>query len=338
MKNIVIFDEYNETELKPSQLLQKYIRLTEKDVSGLLIKNKKLKKVSCPACLSSKILSSFTKMGLKYRECASCGTVYVSPRPDDESLFRYYTQSSARRFWHDEISASTGARRKEKIIKPRLDWIVDSVQEFLPGARNIADIHTTQTGYAEEMKQCGIFSKKFIVNPFLPLNRSGFGSGVQPVSSREWELELKNQIDAVSLFEVLDRTANVEQLVGKIKTALKENGLLFLTAILISGFDMQILWKEASSLYPPDRLNLFTVEGLQILFKRHGFECLEFSTPGILDVTRVSKAIEAQRGKFCRFAEYLVKNRDANLRHAFQVFLQKELLSSYGRILLRKGG
>ena len=37
MKNIVIFDEYNELDLKPSELLEKYIQMTEEDVQSSLM-------------------------------------------------------------------------------------------------------------------------------------------------------------------------------------------------------------------------------------------------------------------------------------------------------------
>jgi hypothetical protein len=99
---------------------------------------------------------------------------------------------------------------------------------------------------------------------------------------------------------------------------------------------LQVLWKDAPNLYPPDRLNIFSPQGLKALFKRNGFECIEFSTPGVLDVEIVAKAVLHNPKVYCRFAEYLVKSGDCQLRQAFQNFLQKEQLSSLGRILIQK--
>lgn len=110
-----------------------------------------------------------------------------------------------------------------------------------------------------------------------------------------------------------------------------------MTVILISGFDLQLLWDKSENLFPPDRLNVFSVEGLYSLFDRFDFECLEFSTPGILDVEIVTEAIKKNPDiQFPRFFEYLFEKRSDAVKRSFQEFLQEGLLSSYGRILIRK--
>ena len=107
--------------------------------------------------------------------------------------------------------------------------------------------------------------------------------------------------------------------------------------ILISGFDLQTLWEDSENLYPPDRLNVFSVAGLKKLFERHGFECLEFSTPGILDVEIVAKALRKKpKCELPRFIKYILQSKNDNIKRAFQEFLQANLLSSYSRILVRK--
>ena len=145
------------------------------------------------------------------------------------------------------------------------------------------------------------------------------------------------EVDVVTIFEVADRIADVNNLFEKIYGMLRENGLCFMTGILISGFDLQTLWDKAENIFPPDRLNVFSVEGLKTLFNRHNFECLEFSTPGILDVENTEKAVERDPNiKISRFMDYLLQNRGADTKQSFQEFLQQNLLSSYGRVLLKK--
>jgi len=335
MKNIVISDEYREVEFKPSAVLAQYIRLTEKDVKRMFIK-KNLLKTACPGCRKKQVKESFVKMEMRYNECAGCGTLYVSPRPDEAMIYRYYTESLARSFWNDKLSVLTDKKRKEKIIMPRISWIIESTQEFLPNARTVADINTTQHGYSEELKKSANFSESYRVNPFLKLMEGDVDSFGRLVVSKDWDNALKNKIDVVILFEALDRAADADLLFKRIKKATAAKALCFITGTLISGFDLQVLWKDAPNLYPPDRLNIFSPQGLKALFKRHGFECIEFSTPGVLDVEIVAKAVEHNPGAYCRFAEYLVKSGDRPLRQAFQNFLQKEQLSSFGRILIQK--
>jgi hypothetical protein len=336
MKNIVIFDEYNEIDLKPSKLLQKYIELTEKDVFPFLVEGQVLKEVACPGCHSEEKSPAFTKFGLDYVECLRCHTLYISPRPDDAALNRFYSQSSARLFWHDELLKATRKKRQEKIVKPRFEWIEESTGEHLPKAEHFVDINTDQYGYIEELSHTALFKRKTLINPFVKLEIP-VETGIESVNTSWWEAQLSSQADVVSIFEVADRTSDVDALFGKINQLLKKDGLCFLTAILSSGFDLLVLWDKAENLYPPDRLNVFSVEGLKTLAARHGFEILEFSTPGILDVELVVREVQQDgKIKLPRFFRYLLEARDEETKLLFQEFLQAALLSSYGRVLLKK--
>ena len=115
------------------------------------------------------------------------------------------------------------------------------------------------------------------------------------------------------------------------------DGLVLGTATLISGFDLQVLWDRSETIYPPERLNLLSVEGLTMLFERHGFEMLEFSTPGAFDVEIVQRAIQAEPARsWPRFIRYLLEQRDEEARGALQRYLQEFRLSSFGRFVLRR--
>jgi len=118
---------------------------------------------------------------------------------------------------------------------------------------------------------------------------------------------------------------------------LTPGGLLLGSTTLISGFDLQVLWDRSDSIYPPERLNLLSTEGLTALSERHGFEALEFSTPGTFDVEIVQRAIRANpEFPWPRFIRYLIENRDENALVELQEYLQKNRLSSFARIVFRK--
>ena len=74
-----------------------------------------------------------------------------------------------------------------------------------------------------------------------------------------------------------------------------------------------------------------------ILFERHDFECIELSTPGLLDVEIVANAYkETPSMNLPRFVKSLLDKRDTGTYQSFQEFLQMNRLSSYARIVLRK--
>ena len=334
MKRIVVFDEYDELDVKPPDLLHHYVELIEKDVARLLADGAKLGSVPCPGCRSSGVASDFSKSGVRYVECAECHTLYVSPRPDDGAIREYYRRSSAGIFWRNEVSRRTSKHRAAKIITPRFQWIADTVAEHLPGAEHFVDLNTNQPGYAHAIAGAP-FRRKTLIDPLL--EPSNVPEGVTVLDEPLQNVRLTDDVDAVSLFEVADRTADAERLFDKVHGMLKVGGLCFMTAILSTGFDLQVLWDKAPHLHAPDRLNVFSLEGLRTLFKRCRFECLEFSTPGIFDAASVAAALRRDPGlALPRFVRYLLMNRDDDVKSAFQEFLQSSLLSSYSRIVLRK--
>lgn len=337
MKNTVISDAYPEVDLRPYDLLNKYAELAERDVETFLVRGRSLTACACPACSEENAYPSFSKFGLHYRECARCRTLYVSPRPGDEALDIYQSRSAARRYWMEEYARKTRNKRREKIVKPRIQWILDSTMEYLPSASHFVDVNTNQYDYIEELMRTDLFRRKTLIHPLFPMDRLKLSLGIDIYSGSLWEADLGEGADVVALFEVADRTADVEALFAKTRQLLKKNGLCFMTAVLSSGFDIQMLGPQAPTLFPPDRLNVFSIEGLNALFARNGFECLELSTPGVFDVEVVQKAIESDPlQRLPKFIDYLLKNRSREICDSFQKFLQDSLLSSYGRIVLRK--
>lgn len=331
MKNIVVNDEYRPSDLKPDGLLERYVALLYKDVQTLLPVAEQ--ESGCPACGSMKFSGRFEKFGLPYKECADCQSLYAALRPADVDIARFYCQAPSKIFWRDQLSEASRKERKAHIIKPRFEWIADSIAEHLPGAGHWMDVHTGQARYLQAMAAVPVVCKS-IVYPYCAVPAD---SGVGVIDKPWWEFDSTATADVVTLFEVLDHTQDTNGLLAQVKGWLKPGGLCFITAILASGFDVKVLGPQARNIYPPDRLNVFSVKGLQQLLQRHGFECLEFSTPGVLDLDIVAAALKENAGvSVSPFVRELALNSGEHVRRAFSEFLQENLLSSYGRILIRK--
>jgi hypothetical protein len=136
---------------------------------------------------------------------------------------------------------------------------------------------------------------------------------------------------------VLDYTSDVDALMSTMRALLSEDGLLFITTMSISGFDLQVLWENSESVFPLDRINVFSYQGLRLFFERHGFEMIEFSTPGMLDLNIVEEAYRKHPDlKIPRFIQTMVNRNDEQLKCDFQTFLQVNKLSSFVRIVARK--
>lgn len=335
MQNIVFLDEFHEVDLKPSTALQNYLDFTEKSIPDFFPDNS-LNECTCPACGSEETSSQFMKFGFRYLECISCCTLYVSPRPSESALLRYFSESKAEHFWRNEFIKMTVDQRNQKILTPRLKWIEESTFEYFPQAISIADAYTKQSLFLGKLVNSKPFSKIVLLQPFLSQDKLMDYPEIECIKGEilQWEVE---KIDALTLFDGIGFTINASVLLKTVYKILSPGGLFFLTTTLSSGFDLQVLWEQSNNIIPPVRLNLFSEVGLLQLITETGFECIEFSTPGVLDAEIVANAIESQSpAEFPRFVSYLMKYKDGNTHRLFQKFLQENRLSSYARLLLRK--
>jgi SAM-dependent methyltransferase len=332
MRSSILMDQFHENDFKPSELYSKYLGMLENDVSGLLIGRVK-NLISCPACNSERTAGSFQKFGMIYHECRDCMTLYVSPCPSGEDVLKFYEEAPAENFWRNNLAKIAVDKREQKIILPRIEWMLEAAQEYLSTApKAVAFLHSPELGYAKFINKK--INTVYFIHPFVSEEALASYPSLNILSRLD---ELPESLDLITLFESLDHIPETQDFLSKVYNALKPGGLCFITSILSSGINILLLKEHASNLFPPDRLNLFSVEGLNQLFSKYDFEVLEFSTPGILDMEMLQQSIQQQPNlPELRFVRYLLENRDEAVQRSFQEFLQTSLMSSYGRILLRK--
>lgn len=339
MKRVVFSDTGREVEFKPDLIFDKYLELTESNLKNEFRNEKHLTVSDCPACKSPANKEAFVKFGFQYVECQNCGTVYMCPHPNDKHIKEHFLNSSSVRFWRDTLSKTTGYKRKEKIYYPRLQWIVCMGDEYLSGAKIIADFNSKDVGYAAELISSEFFDKKLIINPYFNINEVTSDEELKRklfIASDPKRID-KTPINIATAFEVIDYTSNVDAFINTIKNILSKGGLCFITTVSISGFDLQVLWGNSRSIFPLDRINVFSQKGLKLLFKRHGFEMLEYSTPGVLDFDIVETELKNYPNlPIPRFVRTMLERDDEQLKQDFQNFLQVNRLSSFVRIVLRK--
>ncbi|MFH1379218.1 MAG: methyltransferase domain-containing protein [bacterium] len=338
MKHVVLNDTGSQSEFKPDVMFDRYLSMTEKEVKKIFQK-KNLKKTSCPACTHAKSSPVFKKSGFQYVECTRCRSVYMSPRPGDEQIKKYYLNSSAIAFWHSKLAKNTQDTRKEKIYEPRLRWIKTRTEEYMPEAESLADVNTRDNRFIRELIESDYFSDNILLNPFC--KTTDIAGNLSPkariIDSFKKPAVNERPIDVIAAFEAIDIVSDVDMLMKKINAQLTAHGLVFLTTISISGFDLQVLWEDSRSIFPPDRINVLSQKGLEMLFARNGFEIIEYSTPGILDLDMVKSAMKKSKNiSIPRFVKTMLELGHEHLIHDFQEFLQINRLSSFVRAVLRK--
>jgi SAM-dependent methyltransferase len=338
MRTVVFDSNVVETEVKPHGKLDIFRKMLSDEVRDTLAVAGTLHPSPCPACAADDGHRAFEKSNLGYFQCGNCSSLYVSPRPTDAAIIDFYRRSLAWKFWREQILPETRATRRSKIFYPRARWLLDVCDKYQPDAeRGVAvGYHSDLLLDVLHQLEPNLFHVT-VTNPIADIEWAGIeipGVSVQPMAAFDFsELE---SIDILLAFDFIDRCADLETFFGNVRKSLKPNGL-FVASTILTGFDVWMLWDRSENIYPPDRLNLFSINGLKSLSQRHGFEILELSTPGMFDADSVRRAIEADPGfQWPRFMRYLFETGEPSTFHEFQEFLQKHRLSSFGRIVLRK--
>ena len=340
MKTIVLDRDTLEFEIKPHAALDEYLEQTAQDVQAHLVRGKALIACPCPGCGAERSREAFEKFGLTYRECEACHSLYVSPRPSEAALTAFYRNAPSSRFWRERVLKETAEARREKIFRPRARWLLDAVDQYRPQAQLAIVVGYHNDLLVKALSQRGAAFRFVVTNPIADVEYAGVDLPELFVSPTPLAMLADlGPADLILAFDILDRHADLNGFFEVAKATLAPGGLLLASTTLSSGFDLQVLWDRSRNIYPPERLNLLSVEGLTALYERHGFDALEFSTPGIFDIEIVQRAVQGEpQGGWSRFIRYLVEHRGEDALDAFQQFLQHYRLSSFARVVLRKSG
>ena len=289
MERSIIHSDLKKQEVNPSDLVKEYLSLLQEDIRKLL-PVASLREVSCPMSGEPDILKSFSIMGMDYQISKTFRNIYLSPRPSIEALTTFYMESKGRRLWLTELWPQTMDVRRKKIILPQLEWAQGFLAQYATGnSLTLAEFLPTHWGYSLESKEVFPNSNYRLVDIlFNPSDAEGALTGLKMVEKVE-----NDSLDAAMLFEALDRSLNPSVLLENVKHMLKPGALCFVTCLLSSGFEVQVLGKESEIFIPPERMNLFSCDGIETLVQQTGgLEVLEFSTPGVLDIPNVIKKLD----------------------------------------------
>ena len=134
---------------------------------------------------------------------------------------------------------------------------------------------------------------------------------------------------------MIQRAVRPQELLERISQKLRLGGLLIVSCRAGSGFDILTLREASESIFPLDHILLPSPKGIQVLLVQAGFDVLELTTPGLLDMKYVKRAKE-NIPKDQYFQRYIVEHGDEFFLERMQGFLQRNNLSSHLRCVARK--
>jgi len=337
MKTIISVQEISEFEIKPDDTVARWRDLVESEIVRRWADRSSWITVNCPACSNKEAVPAFNRYCFAYVECSACGSLYAPLRPNENELWLWYRESEPARFWREQILPASEEARHDKIIRPRADWILDGIAEYIPSARRLVDVSYRGRGLMDLLveENTGLAD---IVAAGMTADMEGVSTShihVQPTKIND--LPGHYPADVVVAIDAFDRSSNLGALVSTLKDLLAPGGVIFATVPVASGFEVQTLWEKSPTVIPPDKLNLPTVAGLRQLFPAPAWKLLELSTPGMFDVEMVRRAIATEpNAKWSRMMRALVERTDAAGRTALVELLQSQCLTSFARLAVRK--
>jgi len=284
----------HEEEARPTAAYARLRHLANESARLILKDKRTFIDVPCPACTSEVSSDAFSLFGYTYRECSVCGTVYITPRPSPESMERYLLQSPLAKF---RLSKTFQKERLEYIrdlaIK-RADWIVSLCNASrLSASLPVIDIHERYPELVTSLTD-KLSGPIFSVMPLMTVDQTDDRVSI----FNNLEEIAKATAQVVTCFDVFEHIFSPSVTVKNIHDVLAPRGLFALTTRSGSGFDIQVLWDKIDTIFPLEHINLISVAGMRILLENQGFELIELSTPGQLDIEVVKRKLSEDSKNF----------------------------------------
>jgi 2-polyprenyl-3-methyl-5-hydroxy-6-metoxy-1,4-benzoquinol methylase len=328
-----------ESEIRPQQMFNDYLATARRDAETLFTDRSRWVRVPCVACGGNESSAAFVKIGFPYRQCDDCGTVFVNPRPEAALLDNFYQKGESVGFYSDRFYRETEEARRKKIYRPRAQTVqgicdagkVDRCETFV-------DVGCGYGIFLQEIQEIQRFRQVIGLEPAPNLadvsRAKGFKVIQKPVEAvRESEVSA----DFATSFEVIEHVFSPLDFLQSIRQLLRPGGVLMFTTLTISGFDLQVLWSNSKSIFPPHHINFMSVDGMKRLMVRAGFEVVDVTTPGKLDVDIVANALKENPAiEVPRFVQALLRQHPSPATENFQQYLQDNLFSSHIRSLARR--
>lgn len=324
-----------ENEIRPDQIFQEYLRLAEIDTRNYFSTCMRVS-IDCPAC-GAKGAKAFTKVGFDYEECGNCKTIFVSPRPVKEAFDAYYTDSPSTEYWATTFYKETEKARREKLWKPKAVLVKNLVDRFQGDGKvkYIVDIGGGYGIFDEEIRQI-MEVTPLVIEPSVHLAQICRDKGIEVIEKFMEDIvdgELPQGRKCFVSFELFEHLHNPATFLETVIDRMDSGDLFIFTTLSSMGIDVQGLREHHTALSPPHHLNFLNPKSVGLLLEKIGFEVLDSSTPGKLDIDILIKNKSHIKDSFIRnFLEYL----NSSELEEFQALIAGIGLSSHMMITCKK--
>jgi 2-polyprenyl-3-methyl-5-hydroxy-6-metoxy-1,4-benzoquinol methylase len=325
-----------EADIRPEGLLKRYLQLSAEDAE-YCFSDVEREERTCVGCGSTQTQYEFNKNGFAYASCKRCRTLYQTPRPLLHAFEAFYRDSVSSRYWAEKFFPAVAEVRREKIFRPRAERLSQMCITNSIVVNKLVDVGAGYGILLDEWRRINPTTELLAIEPSPLLAEVCRAKGLNVIeSTAENVVGYRNYADLVVCFEVLEHVYDPLSFIKSLSDLARIDGYVFISTLSADGFDIQLLWENSNSIFPPHHINFLSIEGFRCLFERAGLEVISISTPGLLDVEIVCNA-------YRKNPEFLGENRfirklisDDSHATEFQKFLSENRLSSHAWIFAKK--
>jgi Methyltransferase domain len=322
-----------EADIRPSAIFDEYLRLCAQDTETYFAQGERVA-ILCPAC-GAQGQHAFTKNGFSYELCGLCDSLYVSPRPAAQAFAAYYQGSPSSKYWASTFYRETAAARRELLWRPKARSIADKLQTLGCTAHAVVDIGGGYGLFAEEMRAL-TRTEVVVIEPAPHLARVCRERSLQVIEKFLEDVEAQ-ELPAggrvFTSFELFEHLHDPRLFLARLLRLMSAGDLFIFTTLSGTGFDIRLLWEQSRAVSPPHHLNFLNPSSLSKLLTGVGFEVLEVTTPGKLDVDIVASS-GVHLGD--RFWQAFFAHSDAAQRQAWQELIAATGWSSHMMVVARR--
>jgi 2-polyprenyl-3-methyl-5-hydroxy-6-metoxy-1,4-benzoquinol methylase len=322
-----------EHDIRPKRIFDEYLRLTEEDTRTYFADCAR-HDVCCPAC-GAIGTHAFTKSGFSYTECPECSTLFVNPRPERSAFEQYYTDSPSTKYWATTFFKETEAARREKIWKPKAELIREKLSK-LPAVDEIVDVGGGYGTFAEEISRVS-GCEVTVIEPSRHLAEVCRNKGFKVIEKfleNISESDLADKRRCFVSFELFEHLYDPASFLHCLSSLMRSGDTFIFSTLNGLGADIRVLWEHSQAVSPPHHLNFFNPHSVSKLLAKCGFEVVEVTTPGRLDVNIIENNLPNVTD---RFWKSFITTASECAKQQMQDLLATNQFSSHMMVICRKG-
>ncbi|MDP4290302.1 MAG: class I SAM-dependent methyltransferase [Bacteroidota bacterium] len=261
----------------------------------------------------------FTQENFTIQQCNRCGLRFTNPRPEEKDLGAYYKTENY--LSHSDRNKTLFDKMYHFIKKYNLDHKRKLIEKFHTSG-TIIDIGCGTGAFL------GQFDKK-------RWSRIGFepDADAREIAKNSYGIEARDlqamnnlngtKAEVITMWHVLEHVSLINEQLIKIKSMLKQDGILVIAVPMSNSHDANYYGKYWAAYDVPRHLYHFTKDTLQQLLSKHGFNLVE-NYPMVFDAFYISMLSEKYKKSSLPLVQSLIKG----LRFDFAAKTKKGTYSS----------